>query len=223
VLEVGCGSGKATPGLAERGLQVVCVELGAGLAAVAARNLARYPGVRVVEAPFESWANDGPPFAAVAAFASFHWIDPAVRYAKAASLLRPHGALAVAGYLHVLPEDGDAFFADVQADYEAVLPGEDHRPPPDPGDVEEIRGEIEASGLFRVVGHRRRVVDIVYTADEYLDVLQTFSGHRALDPDHRRELLARIRRRIDARPGGRVRKSILVLLTVARRLCSAGA
>jgi SAM-dependent methyltransferase len=218
VLEVGCGSGKATPGLAERGLEVVCIELGAGLAAVARRNLAPYPRVRVVEAPFESWENDGPPFAAVAAFNSFHWVDPTVRYPKAASLLKPHGALAVAGYVHVLPADGDPFFLDVQADYEAVLPGEDHRPPPDPGDVEELSGEIEGSGLFRVVGHRRRVVDIVYTADEYLAVLETFSGHRALDADHRPELLTRIRRRIESRPGGRVRKSYLMVLTVARRL-----
>jgi SAM-dependent methyltransferase len=218
VLEVGCGSGKATSELAERGLDVVCVELGSGLAAVARRNLTRYPRVRIVEAAFESWENDGPPFAAVVAFSSFHWIDPAVRYAKAASVLRRDGALAVAGSLHVLPADGDPFFNEVQADYEAVSPGEDNRPPPDPSEVQDLRGEIEASGLFAVVAHRRRVVEIVYGADEYLDVLRTFSGHRALDPERRRELLARIRRRIEARPGGRVRKSLLVLLTVARRV-----
>ena len=69
-----------------------------------------------------------------------------------------------------------------------------------------------------MVRHQRWVVDIVYTADEYLNILQTFSGHRALEADHRRELLARLRRRIESRPGGSVRKSLLMLLTVARRV-----
>lgn len=218
MLEVGCGTGKATVGLAERGLEVVCVELGAALAAVARRNLGRFPRVRVVEAPFESWRNDGPSFAAVAAFSAFHWLDPEARYAKAASLLRPDGALAIAGYLHVLPSDGDPFFAEVQADYDAVLPGEDSHPPPDPDEIDDLSAEIEASGFFAYVAHRRYLVERTYHAADYLDLLGTFSGHLALDPDRRAELFRRIRKRIEARPGGVVRKSLLVLLNVARRV-----
>lgn len=217
MLEVGCGTGKATTGLASRGLDVVCVELGAGLAAVARRDLAAYPRVRVVEAPFESWRNDGAPFDAVAAFASFHWIDPDVRYARAASLLRPGGALVLAGYLHVLPADGDPFFREVQADYDAVTPSEDNRPPPDPGDVADLREEIESSGHFGYVAHRRYLVEREYTADQLVALLDTFSGHRALDPALRRELHTRIHRRVAARPGGRVRHSSLALLNIARR------
>ena len=40
VLEIGCGTGQATVPLAARGFEVVAVELGAGLAKVARRNLA---------------------------------------------------------------------------------------------------------------------------------------------------------------------------------------
>ena len=40
----------ATVALAERGCRVVAVELGAALAAVARRNLARFPAVEVVTA-----------------------------------------------------------------------------------------------------------------------------------------------------------------------------
>ena len=42
VLEIGCGTGQATLPLAERGFEVVCVELGAGLAEVARRKLAGF-------------------------------------------------------------------------------------------------------------------------------------------------------------------------------------
>ena len=55
VLEIGPGTGQATVALAERGYRVVAVELGAQLAAVARRNLARFPSVEVVTAAFEDW------------------------------------------------------------------------------------------------------------------------------------------------------------------------
>src|SRR5829696_1757522 len=82
VLEIGPGTGQATIPLAERGCQVVAVELGADLAAVARRNLARFPAVEVITAAFEDWPLPSEPFDLLAT--AFHWIDPAVRVAKAA-------------------------------------------------------------------------------------------------------------------------------------------
>src|SRR3954463_11880016 len=55
VLEIGCGTGQATVPLAERGYQVVAIELGAELAVVARRNLTRFPAVEVVTGAFEAW------------------------------------------------------------------------------------------------------------------------------------------------------------------------
>src|SRR5437879_9154174 len=55
VLEIGCGTGQATVPLGERGGEIVCVELGANLAAVARRRLERFPSVRVEVAAFEGW------------------------------------------------------------------------------------------------------------------------------------------------------------------------
>ena len=56
-----------------------------------------------------------------------------------------------------------------------------------------------------------------YSADEYLALLDTYSGHRAWDAAVRERLYARIRRRIDERPGGIVRKTYLATLNLARR------
>ena len=55
VLEIGCGTGQATVPLAERGLAVTAVELGAGLAAIARRRLAGFPAAEVVTSAFEDW------------------------------------------------------------------------------------------------------------------------------------------------------------------------
>ena len=213
ILEVGCGTGKATVALAERGFEVVCVELGEQLAAVARRNVARFPRVRVVNAPFETWDESG--FDAVVAFTAWHWIDPAVAFHRAAQALVDGGHLAVVTTEHVLPADGDAFFRDVQADYVAVT-GADDTPPPRPEELGDLRDEIEASGLFEPVAVRRFVWDVEYTADEYLAVLDTYSGHRALADEQRGRLFERIRGRIESRPGRRVRKTYAATLDVAR-------
>lgn len=214
VLELGPGTGKATVALAERGLRVVGVELGEGLAALASRNLAAFPEVEIVNVPFEAWEADGR-FDAVVAFTAFHWIDPEVRYEKSARLLRDGGSLAVVETRHVLPEGGDPFWVEVQADYDAAAPDPDNSPPPRPEDVPDLSEEIEASGLFRNVAARRHLWDALYIADEYIDVLDTYSGHRSMAEDQRRELYRRIRGRIGERT---VTKTYLFTLNLATRL-----
>ena len=218
VLEIGCGTGQATLPLAERGLEVVCVELGAGLATVARRKLAGFPRVEVVHAVFEDWEAEEASFDAVVAFTAFHWLDPEVKYAKPARLLRPGGALAVAETDHVQVEGGDPFWAEVQADYDAVVPSEDNRPPPRPEVVADLRAELEETGLFGEVEVRRYLADVTYSAEEYVGVLDTYSPNRAMEPAKRERLFDLIRRRVEAQPGGTVTKTYLFTLSLARRL-----
>lgn len=218
VLEIGCGTGLATVPLAERGLDVVCVELGSALAEVARRKLAPFPNVEVVTAAFETWGPAEAAFDAVVAFTAFHWLDPEVRYAKPAALLRPGGVLGVVDVRHVQLEGGDPFWTEVQEDYDAVVPDPGNRPPPPPDEVPHFGDEISASGLFVNVGLRRHVWSVTYTSEEYLAVLRTYSGHRVLPDGKREELLGRIRRRVEARTDPRVTKEYLATLNVAARL-----
>jgi SAM-dependent methyltransferase len=217
VLEIGCGTGQATVPLARRGYSILCVELGEALAAAATRKLAPFANVEVVHANFEMWEPERAGFDAVVAFTAFHWLDPELRYEKAARLLRGDGSLAVAGSLHVRRPDGDPFWTDVQEDYDAVVPSPENRPPPTPDEIDDLRDEIEASGRFEYVASRRYLWDQPYTADEYISLLDTYSGHRALDDERRNRLYDRIRRRIGSRPGGRVVKTYITMLNVARK------
>ena len=168
---------------------------------------------------FESWQHDGAPFAAVAAFSSFHWVDPDVRYAKAASLLRPDGALALAGSLHVLPADGDPFFAEVQADYDAVRRARTTGRRPIRATSPTSAARSRRPGTSAYVAHRRCARRArVHRRRVHRPAARRSRVTARSTPERRGELHARIRRRIEARPGGRVRKSSLALLNVARRL-----
>lgn len=219
VLEVGCGTGQATLPFARRGHRVVCVEIGERLAALARRNLAAHPGVRVVTAEFESWVPDAGPFDLVLAATSWRWLDPDVRLARAAALLRPGGALAVCASTHAMPAgETDPFFAGIQEVYAELGQAHAAWPPPPPERVPGHAHEIAASGWFGPVTQRRYVWAVDYTADRYLALLDTFPDHRAMAPDVRRRLDAEIRRRLRGRRGGTVRRHWVTVLDVARLL-----
>jgi SAM-dependent methyltransferase len=216
ILEIGCGTGQATLALARGGFGVLAVELGANLAAVARRNLAAYPGVRVVTAPFEGWDSRGASFDLVLAATCWHWLDPELRCAKAASLLRPGGALAVIGGGHVVPEGGDPFFMEIQDVYDSIgegLAGEGRMPLP--GERADQREELEGCGLFAEVEVRRHLTERTYTAEQYVELLDTFSGHRTMEPAGRELLYRAIRERIGRRPDPVIRYHTDLVLTVA--------
>lgn len=214
VVEVGPGTGKATVELVRRGYAVTGVELSPDLAEVAHRNA---PGAEIVVAEFESWEPAEADFDAIVATAAYHWIDPEHRYAKPRALLRPGGSLAVVHGHQVLPAGGDPFWVEVQEDYDAVVPHPDNAPPPPPEEIADEWGdEFRASGVFERVVERRHLQPLAYTADEYVDVLGTFSDNLALPPEQRDELFRRIHARIASRPGGAVTKHFLLALTVGR-------
>ncbi|WP_103512070.1 class I SAM-dependent methyltransferase [Streptomyces sp. SM13] len=233
VLEIGCGTGQATVPLAALGCRITAVEAGPRMAAVARRNLAEAEAeaeveaevgagaasAEVVTAEFENWPLPAEPFDVVLAATAFHWIDPAVRVSRAADALRPGGALAVVRSQHVMGGT-EEFFVGVQRCYErfdpATPPG---TRPPEADDVDnsDHAEEVARSGRFGETVFRRYTWDLTYTTAEYLDVLRTYSGHRALPEAARNGLLACVAGLIDGRHDGRVTKRHLIELAVSHR------
>ncbi len=219
LLEVGCATGKATLPLAERGFRITCIEAGQQLAAAARRNLAAFPGVDIVAGRFEDWPNPaGARFDLVFAATAWHWLDPAVRYTRAWEVLRPGGHLAFWGAVHVFPEDGDRFFIEIQDVYAEIGEGwPAESPRPRPGELEDQREEIEASGLFRTIEVRHFDWEETYDADGYIDLLETFSGHMTMEQWQRHRLYGEIRRRLEERPQPSLRRHWGGVLHIARR------
>ncbi len=217
VLEVGCGTGQATVALARRGCRIVSVEMGANLARVARRNLARFERVGVVNARFEDFEPRAP-FDMVLAANSWHRIDPRSRYEKAAAALKPGGVLAFTIGGHAFPPGFDPFFTEIQACYEAIGEGRvEGWPPPPPEEIADSREEIEQSGLFEDVRIARRAWTEEFTADEYVALMGTASDHVLMEPEKRMRLFTEMHRLIGARPDGRIRRHWLTILHVARR------
>jgi ubiquinone/menaquinone biosynthesis C-methylase UbiE len=216
ILEIGCGPGKATLPFARRGYSMLCLELGESLAALAAERCRPYPQVEIQHVAFEEWPLREKSFDLVLSAQALHWIDPEIRYVKAAAALRKTGALAIL-WNHSPGEDSPFRRAATEI-HRAVapellefLPGQQSAEEL----IAETVQEINASGLFRKVEIRQYPWSESYTAERYVKLLNTYGRIRNLEPDVRQKLLAGIKGVVE-RFGGTVENKNTSLLYVAR-------
>ncbi len=178
ILEIGCGTGKATRSFAKRGYEMVCLDIGADLIAVAKEKLSGFPNVSFVKQAFEEWKSDGK-FDLIISATAFHWVDPKVRYLKAHGVLESKGFLAVFSNQHIRKDEG--FFAESQSLYDKYYaPLTTNRPTHAanfPG-VEAFHSPIQ-----RVYPWTQ-----TYSMEKYIKLLNTYSDHIAL-PDANKHLL----------------------------------
>lgn len=211
ILEVGCGTGQLTTVFGRRGYEIVAVEPGARLARIARLNCSAFPNVRIDVSNLEDWVPDGRKFDLVLAAQSFHMVDPASRFASAAKVLDPTGALAVIWNLR-LPGDSSAHRS-MQAAYA------EHAPTLRPDQLYQdtpFEDEIDHSGLFGSVFMRKYLWTQLYTADEYVGLLASHATHHLLQEPSRSALFQTVGEGID-RAGGQISIDYLTRLYVARR------
>jgi SAM-dependent methyltransferase len=200
ILEIGCGTGKATEMFASRGYSMHCLDIGADLAAVAAKEFRASDNVQIEVISFEEWNPRGRLFDLEIAATSFHWIDPAVASVKSAAVLKPGGWLAV--FWNIATRRDDGFFLRVQDAYRAHAPSmagtEAYR--------EQYYKEHASLEFFEAPLERHYEWAAEYTAKEYISLLGTYSDHISLPEDERSNLFSTIEGLIDGEYGGRVLK-----------------
>ena len=237
VLEVGCGSGQLTRGLAARGLHVTALEPGKNLMALARQNLEGAGEVEFVNAQFEEASLPRDQFRAVFSASAFHWVDPEVSWQKAADVLVPGGTLALVQYFGLeeprSKQDQEAVLAamsrvapDIAAnwpayrDLDATLAGMEQRR----DNVSEVwawlgsydLGQEYAGRLFGDVQVAVMPKLIEHTPDELNTLVRTMSFYARLSPGQRQDL-ERDYGAIYERLGRPIRASTVAALVTARR------
>ena len=220
ILEIGCGTAQATLPFAERGYFIHCVELGANLAAVAKQNLSDYPKVQVSVGNFEEYPLEENSFDLVISGTAFHWIDPDIGYRKAAKVLKEDGTLALFWNKPVQTQVSAEIVQSIQTVYERVVPEMAERFPglvhPDVISTP-VKDEIGRSQLFGEVTVLKYSWEAEYAAKAYVELLNTYSDHLALEKEIRAELFNGIENLIESKFGGRIVKEHLAILYLAHR------
>jgi SAM-dependent methyltransferase len=219
-LEVGAGTGKATVGFAARGLEILALEPSEDMAAVARRNCQPFPRVRIEPTSFEDWPAEPGGFGLVYSAQAWHWVQPEVRYRKAAEILIPRGTLAL--FWHRTEWRDEPVRDELERLYQRLVPGLHARRPGFPGlgaqgEDSTAGQEARESGLFTGVTARTYPWRATFTADSFTDLLLTQSDHRLMPEDTRAELFAGVRE-IIASHGGQVVVPHTTLLILARRV-----
>jgi SAM-dependent methyltransferase len=215
ILEIGCGPGNATVSFAKRGYRILGIELGARLAAWAAKACRAYPGVKILNLAFEDWELEERAFDLALAADAFHWIPPEIGYPKVARALKDSGSAAFFWQVPVDPQTD--WSRAIDAVYRETAP--QFVNPDKRFTVEWLVGVItecfEASGCFGEVTTRQYFWSEALTGERYVKGLRTFSMHQGIDEGLREKLYTRILEVIE-RFGGQVAQPQSVVLFHSR-------
>jgi SAM-dependent methyltransferase len=220
VLEIGAGTGKATRLFATAGHALLALEPSAEMAAVARRACAGLPSVTIVEIDFEHWPLDASAFRLIFSAQAWHWIDPAIRYAKAREALNAGGTLAA--FWNRPDWSRCALRATLQEAYGRTLSGPMASGPMQPsvatGELLPAwEREVEGASGFAEAEVHRYPWECRYGAEEYVSLLATHSDHMLLDAATRELLFKRITEAI-ADHGGTFAMTYVAQLCLARAL-----
>jgi SAM-dependent methyltransferase len=217
VLEIGCGTGQLSVPLATSGVRLVAVEVGPHLAALARLHLMPFPTAHVEVSSFEAWSLPSQQFDAVVSASAFHWLDPAIRFAKSAAALHPGGFLTIL-HVHHVQGGTPGFFAATQPYYLKWGLSDDLAfQPPTPDTIPTVYPELDQLPEFRAVERRRYEIPRTHTTDAYIGWLKTDSLVNSLDDTSRRGFLHDMEYLIDMKYHGEVIRYYIYEVITARR------
>jgi trans-aconitate methyltransferase len=213
ILEIGCGTGHATQIFAMRGARIHALELGENLAALARERLAEFPNVTVEVGDFDTWSTTQR-FDLVFAATAYHWLNPATREERIASMLQPSGWLAIWRNRHIRNGSCDDFLDELQVIYQEEAPQLTHRRAllPKADEVLDAERDELTTGHFGEQVFRSYLWSMPYNAGDYVKMLSTHSDHQLLSPERRARLFDRIVSVIETHYGGSVIKDYATIL-----------
>ncbi len=194
LLEVGCGPAIATPAFAALGCRMVCVEPNPDFYRLAQQTCEPYANVELQNCSFEEWELAPQTFDAVLAASSFHWISPEIGYPKAAAALRLEGHLILLWNKELQPLY--EVYQQLSAVYQTHAPSLNRRYE-DSATQTAILNELGQmaikSGQFKDMVSGQIEVEVTYSVDQYLLLLNTYSPHLKLEPQQKQRLFEGLR------------------------------
>ena len=220
VVEVGSGSGQATVPILQTGCVLTAVECGDRFRERLQEKFGHHPNFSVLTGKFENLTFEENAYDLVFSATAFHWVPEQAGYEKAYAMLKMGGVFARFANNPYVARDNTALFSEIQALYDVYYyPTLKKMRQPIAEFTEErarerslIAGRYGFSDLQYRLFYRKRV----FTAEEYTELLGTYSDHIAMDAPIRAVFFSAIEDAI-RRHGGTVTIHDTLDLELARK------
>lgn len=225
-LEIGAGTGKATAPFLEAGYAVTAVEMGRNMTEFLLEKFKMYRNFNIITSTFEDVQLEDESYDLVYAATSFHWVDAEIGCPKVFRLLKSGGVFALFRS-NPVPAVGEELYEEIQTVYEKYYYSyyvSKERPVKKSGDdlwkPSEISRRFGFDSLerygFSEVTMKLYDASRVFSADEYIELLDTFSDHRKLPAELRKALYDGIKEAI-LKHGGQHKVDYVFQLYMGRK------
>lgn len=193
-IEVGCGSGQATKPFLDTRCSVTAIELGEKFTIYTKEKFREYDNFHIINSSFEDYNFDNTRYDLLYSATAFHWIKPEIAYTKAMQMLKHGGTLALFWNKPSFSMKNDSLFNEIEDVYAEYFHSNVTKV------SEKIRQQkyttiqktISDYGFtnikLKLYNNERRMTGI-----EYVNLLNTYSDHRALPKNTRIKFYDKIR------------------------------
>jgi len=196
-VEVGIGGGQATLPILRTGCAVDAVEPGVNFCRLADERFAEFPKFSTINAKFEDKIFPDESYDLVYSAAAFHWVPQDIGYARVYKMLKKGGVFARFAN-HPWRDKGNKPLANaVNAAYRRYYDKfYGYTTPSEPTEYTEAEAAARADFAlgygFTDVKYALFYRTRSFTADEYVDLISTYSDHIAIDEPIRSEFFSAV-------------------------------
>ncbi len=189
LIEVGIGGGQATPPFLEKKCHITAIEYGNNLADICREKFKDYNGFEVITSKFEDVELEDNAYDLIYSASAFHWIPEEIGYTKVFKALKSSGVFARFANHPFRCKNEPELAGAIDASYEKYYYKFYNKK------AEQIKEYSEEDAKERAyLAEKYGFSDIQYslfyrirefTAEEYVELLGTYSDHITIDEDVR--------------------------------------
>lgn len=206
ILEIGCGTGKATELLAGLSCRIICLDIGENMIKIAADKFKSHKNIEFTKAEFENFQSDIK-YDMIITASAYHWIKQPQGDENVKKLLRPDGIFVIVRKFQ--DDEGNDFFIESRRIYKKYFNEEKPK---------KSRDFVMNTEKFEMLGKCEYPREIEYETDEYLRLIFTYSDHIAMKEPEKTMFYEELRSFINSKYAGRVRKRFINIVEIGRPL-----
>lgn len=159
--------------------ELTAVELGEDLAKYTKSKFGKYKNITVHHSTFEDYECQEESIDLIYSATAFHWIPKEKGYPKVLKLLKPDGTLALFWNRPFVSRDDDELHQKIQSIYQKYKPSNTKIVENDTDKYNNRLNTVQSYG-FKDVEFKLYHLIRIFSADNYISLLNTYSDHRSL-------------------------------------------